>query len=150
MTPIGAAKLASTLASKGDIKEQRIVVDDKEVQEPKKLDVNERHFQTVQDGMICSGNDTSLWVGYNVEEYMEVANKTGTAETGQFSDGEEIIHAWEISFAPTENPEVAVSVFLENGRSGWQAGYISREFYKFYYDKNLRALEESDEEESLE
>jgi penicillin-binding protein A len=43
-----------------------------------------------------------------------VAGKTGTAETakGQAS------HAWFISFAPADDPKVAVAVFVESGSAG--------------------------------
>jgi peptidoglycan glycosyltransferase len=43
-----------------------------------------------------------------------VAGKTGTAETapGQAA------HAWFISFAPADNPRVAVAVFVESGSAG--------------------------------
>lgn len=143
MTPIGAVKLVSTLSNNGEVRNQTLIIRDEKT-DVKKLDVDQRHFDTVKEGMACSGDDTSLWVGYDVNKYKNVANKTGTAETGQYSDGEEIIHAWEISFTPTEDPELAMSVFLENGRSGWQAGYISREFYKYYYDKNYPDMQNND------
>jgi peptidoglycan glycosyltransferase len=40
---------------------------------------------------------------------VEVAGKTGTAET----DGNSL-HLWFIAFAPSDNPEIAVAVMLEN------------------------------------
>ena len=42
---------------------------------------------------------------------VQVAGKTGTAEVGQGVSP----HAWFIGFAPSENPEVAVAVVVENG-----------------------------------
>jgi len=42
---------------------------------------------------------------------IQVAGKTGTAQTGQ-SDVSP--YAWFISFAPADNPEVAVAVMIEN------------------------------------
>ncbi|MGQ0846750.1 MAG: peptidoglycan D,D-transpeptidase FtsI family protein [Sporichthyaceae bacterium] len=45
-----------------------------------------------------------------------VAGKTGTAQTG---DGRNP-HAWFVSFAPSQNPSVAVAVVLENGGSDRQ------------------------------
>lgn len=42
---------------------------------------------------------------------IEVAGKTGTAETGNDSNA----HAWFTAFAPADNPEVAVAVVVENG-----------------------------------
>jgi penicillin-binding protein A len=45
---------------------------------------------------------------------VEVAGKTGTAETGKEAES----HAWFIAFAPAGNPTVAVAVVLENAGTG--------------------------------
>jgi len=42
---------------------------------------------------------------------IQVAGKTGTAETGT----NEPPHAWFIAFAPADNPQYAVSVLVEHG-----------------------------------
>nr|WP_269205260.1 penicillin-binding protein 2 [Motilibacter aurantiacus] len=42
---------------------------------------------------------------------VSVAGKTGTAQVGEGRDP----HAWFVSFAPAEDPEVAVAVLVENG-----------------------------------
>ena len=53
---------------------------------------------------------------------VKVAGKTGTAEAG----GDEI-HSWFISFAPADDPEIAVAVIVENGQEGYkQAVPIAR------------------------
>lgn len=134
LTPIGAAKLTSTIASNGQINQQTIVKDQEK--EQSEMGIALEHFNAVKEGMLCSGNKTSSWVGYDPEEYISVADKTGTAETGQLIDGRELIHGWEISFAPYEDPEIAISIFMEDGGSGWRGGYISREFYKYYSEIN--------------
>jgi peptidoglycan glycosyltransferase len=45
-------------------------------------------------------------------EGVTVAGKTGTAQT---ESGNKIPHAWFISFAPAEDPQVAVAVMIEHG-----------------------------------
>ncbi len=45
---------------------------------------------------------------------VQVAAKTGSAEPG----GDQPTHAWYIAFAPADNPEIAVAVFVENGGTG--------------------------------
>jgi len=45
---------------------------------------------------------------------VDVAGKTGTAETGVPGAA----HAWFISFAPANNPKIAVAVVVENGGGG--------------------------------
>lgn len=44
------------------------------------------------------------------DEY-EIAGKTGTAQTGNDTND----HAWFTGFAPADDPEIAVAVFLKNG-----------------------------------
>lgn len=53
---------------------------------------------------------------------VDVAGKTGTAETG----GEANAHAWFISFAPADDPQIAVAVVVENGgESGGGGGRVA-------------------------
>ncbi|MGI5999026.1 MAG: peptidoglycan D,D-transpeptidase FtsI family protein [Lutispora sp.] len=44
------------------------------------------------------------------------SGKTGTAETG--IDNGRIIHGWFTGFIPSNNPQYAITVFINNGRSG--------------------------------
>jgi cell division protein FtsI/penicillin-binding protein 2 len=77
--------------------------------------------------MECAGRGST-----NILGNLRVAAKTGTSETGQFDkDKNEIVHGWEISYAPLDNPKYAMSIFLENGRSGAISYRISREYYKY-------------------
>lgn len=41
--------------------------------------------------------------------------KTGTAQTGQFKNGKEIIQCWYAGFYPAENPKYVITVFVEDG-----------------------------------
>ncbi|MBI3923874.1 MAG: penicillin-binding protein 2 [Armatimonadetes bacterium] len=60
-------------------------------------------------------------------DYLAVAAKTGSAEDVHSP----IPHAWIVSFAPYENAQIAVVVFLENaGHGGEQAGPIARRVYE--------------------
>jgi len=54
----------------------------------------------------------------NLDEYGGAAAKTGSAETGQYINGEKIVHAWFAGYFPRLNPKYSVSVFIENGKSG--------------------------------
>lgn len=58
---------------------------------------------------------------------ISVAGKTGTAETSNGKD-----HAWFVCFAPAENPQIAVSIILENGGTGSKAVPIARDIIKYY------------------
>lgn len=64
------------------------------------------------------------------------AGKTGTAE---FGDPKNRTHAWYTSFAPADNPKIALTVLIEGGGEGSSvAAPIAKEVYRWYFspDKN--------------
>ena len=71
----------------------------------------------------------------------EVAGKTGTAQVVRKeiydSDREELEdHAWFIGFAPFDDPQIAVGVFVENGgRGGAAAAPVAQAVMQVYFDK---------------
>ena len=59
---------------------------------------------------------------------IKVAGKTGTAEA---PGGE--LHSWFISFAPADDPEIAVAVIVENGQEGYKSALpIARRLMESY------------------
>ncbi len=59
-----------------------------------------------------------------------VAGKTGTSEMGK----EDKTHAWFTCFAPYDNPEIAVTVFLEEGGEGSDdAAPVARKILEAYF-----------------
>jgi penicillin-binding protein 2 len=65
---------------------------------------------------------------------VEVAGKTGTAEFGErHDDGKYDTHGWFIGFAPYENPEIAVMVFVENGTGGNDASPAAARIFDYYF-----------------
>jgi peptidoglycan glycosyltransferase/penicillin-binding protein 2 len=57
----------------------------------------------------------------DISEYGGAGGKTGSAETGQYINGEKIVHAWFAGYFPKINPRYSVAVFVENGKSGGEA-----------------------------
>lgn len=51
-------------------------------------------------------------------EFVSVAGKTATAQTGKSENGEEIYNAWFAGYFPAENPKYAVAILKENGGEG--------------------------------
>lgn len=87
--------------------------------------VREGMRQTVTVGTAQSLKDLSV----------EVAGKTGTAEFG----GEGKTHGWFISFAPYDNPVIAMVILAEGGGEGdgHAAGVpITKEVYDYYFNRN--------------
>ena len=65
----------------------------------------------MMEGVVTGGTGTAAQI-----PGVSVAGKTGTAQT---SAGQQS-HAWFIGFAPANDPQVAVAVFVENGGIGGQ------------------------------
>jgi penicillin-binding protein 2 len=64
---------------------------------------------------------------------VSVAGKTGTAQFGT----EDKTHAWFISFAPFENPEIALAVLVEGGgESHSSAVPVTKEVYEWYFSQH--------------
>ncbi|MDR1952665.1 MAG: penicillin-binding protein 2 [Elusimicrobiota bacterium] len=60
---------------------------------------------------------------------IKIAGKTGTAQNPQGND-----HAWFVSFAPADDPEIAIAVIVENGGGGSaNAVPIGRKIYEAYF-----------------
>lgn len=88
---------------------------------------------------------------------IEVAGKTGTAQNPHGQD-----HGWFISFAPFDNPQIAVAVMIENGGYGsisaapvasliiekYLTGEINREYvYRYVKDFKPRKVKSDDDDE---
>lgn len=76
---------------------------------------------------------------------VETAGKTGTAQFGN----EDKLHSWYASFAPFDDPELAMIVLVESGGEGhsW-AVPITKEIYEWYFDKERGEKEEEEEVEA--
>ena len=71
-------------------------------------------------------NETAQYLGHAIT----VAGKTGTAQLGNgvVPDG------WFISFAPANNPQIAVVVYTQHSNEGFVGGApVVREFYDYYF-----------------
>lgn len=63
---------------------------------------------------------------------VEVAAKTGSAEVGPGISP----HSWFVGYAPFEDPEIAIAVFVEHGRWGATAGVpVAHAIIKTYFDE---------------
>jgi penicillin-binding protein 2 len=64
--------------------------------------------------------------------------KTGTSEYFDVTAGKMLTHAWYSGFAPYDNSEITVTVFLESGGGGADdAAPIARKIMDFYFKENL-------------
>ena len=86
------------------------------------------HLLTIRQGMrqtILSGSAKHLLGAGG----LDIAGKTGTA---QWSNNKEP-HAWFTSFAPYEDPEIVLTILIEEGENGASvAAGIARDFYNWW------------------
>lgn len=84
-------------------------------------------LNTIKDAMkdvVESGSAARLFKNYDIT----VGGKTGTAQVG----GNRSDNALFIGFAPYKNPQIAVSVVIEQGANGTDAAYTAKAIYDCY------------------
>lgn len=145
VTPIQMAVYASALANKGFIVQPHTV---KSVYNPatgmfedlefktRELPIDKRVLDIVRKGMFDVVNTPGGTGAIAKVPGYAVSGKTGTAQNPHGKD-----HSWFISFAPFDNPQIAVVAIVENAGFGSAvAAPICRDVIEafFYPDKNKR------------
>lgn len=67
---------------------------------------------------------------------MKVAGKTGTA----VADEGPWTHAWFAGYAPAQNPEIVLVVFLEKGHGGTDAAGVARQIFAVFADSRTSSV----------
>ncbi len=154
-TPLQLASATATIANGGTLYRPRVadtIIDIQTGREWKiKPEIIEDNFidkeniKIVQEGMRetvagSSGSGRSL---NNLK--VTSAGKTGTSQFGN----EDKTHSWYISFAPYEDPEIAMVVLFEGGGEGhsW-AVPATKEILKWYFDEERGTKTENGEKVS--
>jgi len=118
----------------------------------------EKNLQLVRKGLVGAVNDTHGTGKAARLKDITVAGKTGTAqvvtmEKFQEVDEEDVKykhrdHAWFTSFAPAENPEIAVTVLVEHGGHGGSAAApVAKKILERYFAKKAELESEKVQEE---
>lgn len=117
-TPLQMANFAALIANRGYFHKPHIVKDIKGSQldtlytNRRESGIDKSHFEVTVDGMADAvTNGTCRRI--NMEPYLTVCGKTGTAENPHGAD-----HSLFIGFAPKDDPKVAIAVIVENGGFG--------------------------------
>jgi penicillin-binding protein 2 len=112
VTPLSVNLMTNVLANDGVKCDLTLLKGEKA--ECKDLKISGKNLALVKKGLVeaCNQGGTA-WPLFNFET--EIACKTGTAEVG---DGSDDTHAWLTAYAPAENPEISITVFVERGGEG--------------------------------
>ncbi|MCH5285973.1 MAG: hypothetical protein J1E43_01005 [Christensenellaceae bacterium] len=151
ITPIAAARYVAAVANNGYIYNVSIVdsiispdgeiLSQREPQLVNQLENADQYLTLIREGMAGVTDDSGTAAKYfrNWKYSDEIAAKTGTAQVTSI-DLEN--NAWFVCFAPRENPEIAIAVFIPHGYSGGYAGTAARDFITWYLDqKSLRTTD---------
>ena len=92
------------------------------------LNISDSTWNAVTSGMRAVVENSSVNKIFS-DLPVHIAGKTGTAQESEKRGN----HAFFISFAPFENPEVAVTVSIPNGYSSSNAAMAAKHIYNLYY-----------------
>jgi penicillin-binding protein 2 len=135
-TGVQLARYVNTIASGGVNYELTLIdkiVDIDGNEQPKaeknvtKLDIADSTLNAIQSGMSAAS------ASYKLDSYlgMSAAAKTGTAqENEKYPD-----HALIITYAPFNNPEIAMSINIQYGYTSTRATELAESVYDFYFGK---------------
>lgn len=119
VSPLQMAMVASAVANKGTLMtpylvDQVLTADLEVVKQTSPKEFSQPMSESTAAALTSMMLDVTKYNRINKSvPGIEVAGKTGTAELGENVNP----HAWFIGFDATDNPKVAVAVFVENG--GW-------------------------------
>ena len=136
-TPLQVAAMTATVANGGDLYKPHVVsytqnaqTKETTVVEPELIRtdvIDEGYLNIIRNGMrdcVTYGSCRSL-----ATMPVAISGKTGTA---QWSNTKEP-HAWFTSFAPHDDPEIVVTVLVEEGEGGSQSATpVAKEFYTWW------------------
>lgn len=129
MTPLGVNLMTAVVASQGKLCQPRVKAD--EEVNCQDLKIQEKNLNLVKEGMkeVCAEGGTG-WPFFDFSP--PVACKTGTAE---ISD-DKMPHAWFTLFVPVENPEIVLTVLLEEaGEGSYEAAPVAKEVLEYWFQK---------------
>ena len=138
-TPLQLAQYVATICNKGARTQVHIVKSVKSYDNSKTLLENTVKIttdlkipdivvQTVKDGMLAvtesAGTANSVFQGFP----LQIGGKTGTAQESNAG-----YNGVFISFAPYNDPQIAVAVVMEHGHNGYQNAPVARDAFNYYF-----------------
>ncbi len=134
-TPLQVAQLTAAIAMDGVLFQPRLVkkIGD-ETLKPEFRVIEGQHWSTLQEGMrqMITDYGTNYVLGPAADFPINLSGKTGTAENAR---GIGYDHVGFTAFAPTDNPEIVIYVFVEHGDKSTQVAVpTARDFFVEYFE----------------
>ncbi len=147
-TPLQMALVTAAIANGGDVLAPRVVKDvvdaEGNVMVPFQRTVK-RHLPVDPSNLSVFREGMRQAVSWGTAEKasvsgIQVAGKTGTAEFGEpLANNQHETHAWFSGFAPFQDPQVAVVVFLEKGNGAINAAPTAARILDYYFHRQVLA-----------
>ena len=134
-TPMQVTQLTAAIAMNGHFKQPHLVrrIGNVDMDVPAHT-IEGQYWDVLQEGMrkMITDYGTNYTLGPASGFPIEIAGKSGTAQN---SKGTGYDHTWFTSYAPLNDPEIVVTVFVEEGdKSTGVAVPTARDFYKDYFE----------------
>jgi penicillin-binding protein 2 len=141
VTPLQISNATCAIANGGKLFKPRFV---HEVVDENDKVIETKNVEVIREGFISDGNIEILRRGMRQtvtagsaktlnDLPVAVSGKTGTA---QFGPDEKKYHGWFTSFAPYDNPQIALTILVEGSGGGdVTAVPIAKEVYKWYFSR---------------
>lgn len=97
-------------------------------EEKEDLNIKQENLDAILEGMRSVTNESG-GTAYSVFKNfsIEIGGKTGSAEAGNRVNG------WFVGFAPFDEPEIAIVVFVEGGKHGSYTAEVARDIIEEYF-----------------
>ena len=153
VTPVAVARYVAAIANGGEVYDLRLidsiispegeVISQSSPILASELDCPEEYLQAIREGMKGvvdpegGGTATKYFSDFSYKD--EIGAKTGTAEK---TDIDLENNAWMVAFAPYDDPEIAMVVYIPNGYSGAHCSPTIRDVLEYYLDQRLIQTED--------
>jgi len=142
VTPLQLASATSALAADGTIYTPQLlervedgkgqVVYSSLPQIAYRMSISQKDMAIIKEGMRMAVTDGTVRRLSSLPR--QVAAKTGSAEAGK----DRKAHGWVTLFAPYENPEIILTILVENGGGGEQAAVpVAKKFLEWYWGEYM-------------
>ncbi len=147
-TPLQMVRVTAAIANGGDVlvphvvrevrdADGKVIVPSRRVVQ-QNLNVDLRNLAVMREGMrqaVATGTARTA-----AARSTTVAGKTGTAEFGpRRADGSYLEHGWFTGYAPFDEPQIAVVVFLEQGNGAGTAAPVAARIFQYYFSRQAVA-----------
>jgi penicillin-binding protein 2 len=138
VSPLQLARMTAGIAMGGVWHTPHMLISETRNEKPHRLAVNPENVELVKAGMWGVVNEAGTGASARVPG-LEICGKTGSAQvaSNKVAKGNKALNdnAWFVSFAPRDNPEIAVAVLFEGAMHGNLTAPSARDVIKAYFDK---------------